>query len=322
VLAVLQRQQPHLRSPAEHAALAQGQATWKAYYGWQLAQKLRTTPATAAELRLLASLSPSLFLRTLLPINTFMLKKLLKKYVPNAGFRLLHQAGVYNGYRPAIGRVLLGDFKRKAPFSKDFGYDRGGPVDRYYIEKFLQEHATAIRGRVLEIGDNEYTLRFGQGVTQSDILHVSAGNPQATFVADLSDAPHIPDNLFDCLILTQTLQMIYDYKQALATCHRILKPGGVLLITVPGITPIDAGEWKKTWYWSFTDSALQRLLPETFPGSTPEIESFGNVFIASAFLYGMGVSEVTPGQLDTYDPQYQVINAAKVVKAPLDARPA
>jgi hypothetical protein len=36
----------------------------------------------------------------------------------------------------------------------------------------------------------------------------------------------------------------------------------------------------------------------------------------------MGVSEVSPSQLDNYDPQYQVINAAKAVKAPLDARPA
>jgi SAM-dependent methyltransferase len=322
VLAVLERQQPYLRDPAEHAALGRGQAVWKDYYGWALYQKLKTTPGTAAELTLLASLQPKLFFRYLLPSNAVMLKKLLKKCTPNAGLRLLHRAGIYKGYQPAIGRVLLGDFKRTVPFSNDFGYDRGGPVDRYYIEQFLQSHAAAIRGRVLEIGDNEYTLRFGQGVTQSDILHVSADNPQATFVGDLSDAPHIPDNLFDCLILTQTLQMIYDYKQALATCHRILKPGGALLITVPGISPLDAGEWRTTWYWSFTDNALRRLLADTFPASPLEFQSYGNVFIASAFLYGMGVSEVTSSQLDSYDPQYQVINAAKAVKAPLDARPA
>nr|GFC49652.1 hypothetical protein [Tanacetum cinerariifolium] len=150
----------------------------------------------------------------------------------------------------------------------------------------------------------------------SDILHVNADNPQATFVGDLSDAPHIPDNLFDCLVLTQTLHVIYDYQRALATCHRILKPGGTLLLTVPGITPIDAGEWKSTWYWSFTDRAVQRMLIEAFPGAKLEIQSYGNVFIASAFLYGMGVVEVSPRQLDSYDPQYQVINAAKVVKAP------
>jgi glycosyltransferase involved in cell wall biosynthesis/SAM-dependent methyltransferase len=322
VLAVLERQQPYLRSPAEHAALEHGQAIWKDYYGWALYQKLQTTPGTAAELTLLASLKPTLFLRSLLPSNAVMLKKLLKKCTPNAGLRLLHRAGIYKGYQPAIGRVLLGDFERTVPFSKDFGYDRGGPVDRYYIEQFLQGHAAAIRGRVLEIGDNEYTLRFGQGVTQSDILHINSDNKQATFIGDLSNAPHISDNLFDCLILTQTLQMIYDYKEALATCHRILKPGGALLITVPGISPLDAGEWRTTWYWSFTDNALRRLLAETFPAAPLEFQSYGNVFIASAFLYGMGVSEVSPSQLDNYDPQYQVINAAKAVKAPLDARPA
>ncbi|MFD1872999.1 glycosyltransferase [Hymenobacter bucti] len=322
VLAVLQRQAPHLRSPAEHAALARGQAIWRAYYGGELYRKLQTTPGTAAELRLLATLYPKLFLRTILPSNATMLKQLLKKCIPNAGLRLLHQTGIYGGYQPAIGQVALGDFGRLTPFSANFGYSRGGPVDRYYIEQFLQREAPAIRGRVLEIGDNAYTLQFGQGVTQSDVLHIDADSPGATFIGDLSDAPHIPDNLFDCIVLTQTLHLIYEYKQALATCHRLLKPGGTLLLTVPGITPIDAGAWGDTWYWSFTDKALRRLLADTFPSQTLEIGSHGNVFVASAFLYGMGVAEVTPSQLDVYDPQYQVINTVKAVKAPLDARPA
>ncbi len=79
---------------------------------------------------------------------------------------------------------------------------------------------------MLEIGDNEYTLKFGKSsVTKSEILHVKEKNPNATIIGDISYAPQISDNSFDCIVLTQTLHLIYDFKQALATCYRILKPG-------------------------------------------------------------------------------------------------
>ncbi|TDN39604.1 glycosyltransferase [Hymenobacter sp. UV11] len=317
VLTALSSQQPHLRTPREKQAYVQGRAIWKHYYGQKLYDHLSVNEraATKAELLMLLEVKPFLLTRYLSDLTAAKLKKLLKRYIPNAGLKLLHKAGMYKNFLPAVGRVATGDFARLAPFSTEFGYDRGGPVDRYYIENFLRGAAAAIRGRVLEIGDNEYTLQFGQAVTQSDILHVDVSNPYATFIGDLSHAPHLPDNGFDCIVLTQTLHLIYEYRKALVTCHRILKPGGTLLLTVPGITPIDHGEWKKTWYWSFTDSALHRLLAETFPVETTEIQSFGNVFIASAFLYGLGRSEVTKEQLDHYDPQFQIINAVKAVKA-------
>jgi glycosyltransferase involved in cell wall biosynthesis len=318
VLAVQARQQHLLRTEAEKQAFVRGQLVWKEYYSGEIYNKIiaGAKPATSAELTTLLSFKPRLALRYFLRHQTPMIKKTIKKITLNAGLRLLHKAGIYNKYMPAVGQVDMGDFARTTPFSTEFGYDRGGPVDRYYIEKFLGQEAAAIKGRVLEIGDNEYTLHFGKTqVAQSDILHVDASNQKATFIGDLSDAPHVPDNTFDCVVLTQTLHLIYEYKQALATCHRILKPGGVLLLTVPGITPIDHGEWRKTWYWSFTDSALHRLMAETFPSDSLAITSYGNVFIASAFLYGLGLPEVTSAQLDVYDPQFQVINAVKAVKA-------
>ncbi len=59
---------------------------------------------------------------------------------------------------PAVGKVDLGRVK---PLSQDWGFDRGKPIDRYYIERFLAGHSDDVRGRVLEIGSNDYTLRFG-----------------------------------------------------------------------------------------------------------------------------------------------------------------
>ena len=140
------------------------------------------------------------------------------------------------------------------------------PIDRHYIENFLARHKPDIRGRVLEIGDNGYTRRFGADqVIKSDVLHVSEGNPEATIIADLTSAPQIPSDSFDCIILTQTLQLIYDTRAALRTCYRILKPGGILLATFPGISQIDSGEWGNSWYWAFTALSARWLFEEIFP---------------------------------------------------------
>jgi len=244
-----------------------------------------------------------------------MLKPFIKRLLPEFGKKWLYKAGVYRSYKPATGKVKAGDMDRVHPFSTEFGFDRGGPVDRYYIENFLLKEAGHIKGRCLEIGDNEYSLLYGKDkIVQSDILHVNASNKKATFIGDLSDAPQIDDNLFDCIVLTQTLHLIYDFKAALITCHRILKPGGTLLLTSPGITPIDHGSWKSTWYWSFTEAAILKLATETFPEGDIQTCSFGNVFTATAFLYGMGITEVSAEKLTYHDPHFQVIITLKATK--------
>jgi SAM-dependent methyltransferase len=214
-----------------------------------------------------------------------------------------------------VGKVKPGDFERLTPFSFDFGFDRGGAIDRYYVEYFLNENKSAIKGRVLEIGDNDYTLRFGaNAVLQSDILHIDEKHSKATFIGDLSDAPHVPSNSFDCIILTQTLHFIYDFRAALQTCYRILKPGGCLLLTAPGISHLDRGEWKEYWLYAFTDKSMKRLMHDVFHSESAEIRTYGNVYVAAAFLYGMGLPEFNKKYLSYNDPSYQVIISVKVIK--------
>jgi len=213
-----------------------------------------------------------------------------------------------------LGSVRFGDL-RLSPFSRCWGLDRGTPVDRYYIERFLAENAADIQGRVLEIGDNAYTLRFGGArVRQSDILHVDASNPHATFVGDLTRLDVLPESVFDCIVLTQTLHLVFDMRAAIATLHRALKPGGVLLLTTPGISQLDPGEWGPTWYWSLTGPATRRLLEERFSPDVLALETHGNVFAATAFLYGIAVEELNKGDLDVDDALYPLTVAARAVK--------
>ena len=124
--------------------------------------------------------------------------------------------------------IDFGSLRRVVPISRHFGFDRGTPIDRYYIEKFLEKNAEDIRGRTLEIGDDSYTQQFGDDqTTKRDVLHVHADNASATFVGDLTNADHIPSDTFDCFVLTQTIHLIVDVASALRTVHRLLKPGGV-----------------------------------------------------------------------------------------------
>jgi SAM-dependent methyltransferase len=211
--------------------------------------------------------------------------------------------------------VDLGDLRRTTPIDENWGFERGTPIDRVYVERFVGGHAGDIRGRVLEIAAPDYTNRFGTCVERVDILMAKEGNPEATIVGDLADAPQIPSDTFDCAIVTQTLQFVYDVRAALATLHRILAPGGVLLATVPGITkispPEDAeyGEW-----WHYTGRSARRLAEEAFGEGSVEVESYGNVLAAAGFLYGLAASDLKPDELDASDRLYEVIVGLRAVK--------
>jgi SAM-dependent methyltransferase len=217
---------------------------------------------------------------------------------------------------PPVGFVRFGSLRRLQPISRVFGLDRGVCIDRYYIENFLAQHAEDIRGHVLEIGEDTYTRRFGgDRVARSDVLHVQEGNPKATVVADLTCADSIPSDAFDCIIFTQTLQFIYDVRAAIRHLHRILKPGGVLLATFPGISQIsryDMDRWGD--YWRFTTLSARRLFEEVFPPGKVTVRAYGNVLAAVAFLHGLAAEELRREELDYHDPDYELIITLRALK--------
>jgi SAM-dependent methyltransferase len=197
--------------------------------------------------------------------------------------------------------------------SRSYGFDRGTPVDRFYIERFLAGHSNDIQGTVLEVVGSDYSRRFGGNrIATQHVIDLRPGNNKATIVGDLTDPAVLPDATFDCIILTQTLHLIYDLRAAVRQVHRSLRPGGVLLVTVPGITPVRSGEDHR-WYWSLTDDALRRLIGESFPPERLSVSVFGNLFAATAFLHGAAVEEIPAGKLEPYDPAYPVTVAARAV---------
>ncbi len=205
------------------------------------------------------------------------------------------------------------------PVSRQFGLDRGTPVDRWYIERFLQDQASSIRGDVLEIGDNTYTQQYGSNVSRSDVLNVEP-SASATLTGNLATGENIPQFAYDCIIMTQTIQMIYDLKSALKNAVAALKPGGTLLLTASGISQIsryDMDRWGE--YWRFTDKSLHMLLEEILPGASLTVTPYGNLAAARAFLEGRAAEELEPAILDYCDPDYQLVLTARLTKTPVDA---
>ncbi len=210
---------------------------------------------------------------------------------------------------------LLYGMRGTAPINPAFGSAEGTPVDRYYIEHFLDAERALITGTVLEIGDRSYTQRFGNDVTRSDILSAAA-DEGVTYVGDLVSCPEIPSDTYDCIVLTQTLHYLRDMGAGVAELDRILKPGGSVLCTVPGISQVsrfDMDRWGDRW--RLTSLSADELFSAAFPTDGIKIVTYGNALAAVCFLQGVPAERISAVKLDRCELDYQLIVAIRATKA-------
>jgi len=299
VFAVLEAQRPFVRGAERQRAFRSGRIRWRQWYATRVFNRVRERMRRGQRV---SALLDALRYSVLNP------KAMLLWFLPAIGRRTARR---WRRWRDR--KIDFGSFRRLTPISDDFGADRGTPVDRYYIEAFLKQNAGDIRGSVLEIGDDHYTKTYGSGVTRSDVLNVHP-SPTATFVADLASGEAIPSERFDCLIVTQTLQYVLDVEKAIATLSRILKDGGVVLATVPGITQISRDDWADLWCWSFTPLSARKLFERHFAARDVTVEAHGNVLASISFLEGVPAGALTAAELDVHDAQYPMLITIRAVK--------
>jgi SAM-dependent methyltransferase len=204
----------------------------------------------------------------------------------------------------------LGAFSRTKPLSEQYGWDRGTLIDRFFIESFLAEHRDDIRGVVVEIADRNYTIRFGRNVDRSEVLDIRPTNQNATIVADLCNADRVATGSFDCVILTQTLQFIFDLGAAVSEVHRILRPGGVVLATFPGIQRVGRSHLDSD-YWRLTVASARALFAEVFGEEQVRVSAYGNLATSLAFLRGMALEEVPRRIRQSHDPFFATTLAVR-----------
>jgi hypothetical protein len=217
---------------------------------------------------------------------------------------------------PRVGHVKFGDLRRTTPVSSVFGYDRGLPIDRYYVERFLTGHAGDVRGVALEFRDDAYLRRFGgDALISVDILNLERDHPGTTIAADLAHADQLPEDRFDCIVCTGVVQLIYDLPMAVQNLHRMLTVGGVLLATLPGITRVardSTGAWED--HWRLTSVAARKVFTGIFGPQSVEVESYGNPLAAVASLMGLAAQDLKPSELEARDSDFEVVVGVRAVK--------
>ncbi len=227
----------------------------------------------------------------------------------------------FRRYARAVARrlrsrfILFGTLRHTEPVNLAFGMDRGTPVDRNYLDRFLAERSTVITGRAMEVGGSDYLERFGHDLTSIDVLHVAEGSAGATIVADLTSCPQIPDDSFDCIVLTQTLHYVFDMRAAVAEIYRILAPGGTVLCTVPGLSQIsryDMDLWGDRW--RLTSLSARELFTTAFPEDQVKVETFGNALAGLCFIEGIPAERLSIKELAVNDPDYQILVAVEARK--------
>jgi SAM-dependent methyltransferase len=211
------------------------------------------------------------------------------------------------GARRLVLRWRFGDLTRVDPLSSWGSGRAGGPVDRWYIERFLLAHAALVEGHVLEVKADTYASRLGASTV--DVLDIDPHNRSATITGDLCRKGTLPSGAFDCAIVTQTLQMVDDPSASVENLLGALRPGGVLLITVPSLSRII----DRSDRWRWTPHGLRDML-ETAVGDrgSVEVSGLGNGLASRAFLFGLGAAEVDPRGLEVQDPLYPIVAAAAV----------
>jgi len=198
-----------------------------------------------------------------------------------------------------------GNLRRVRPFSERFGFERGTPVDRYYLHRFLEQHRAAITGRVLEIQASGYTEKYGHDLLAADSVDIVSGNPNLTYLCDLAKSQDvIPDDSYDCFLLPNTLCALRDVEGCLRNALRVLRPGGVILATTVGLVPLmgDAPD-----YWHASAAGWLEIANRVWPGCEIRIEQHGNCLTAVAAMLGLAHEELDTDELDDSDPRYPVM---------------
>ncbi|HEY8966645.1 MAG TPA: methyltransferase domain-containing protein [Candidatus Methylacidiphilales bacterium] len=202
-----------------------------------------------------------------------------------------------------------------SPLDGFWAWSRGTPVHRWYLDRYVEEHRDDIAGHVLEFSEDRYaSLHGGARVAKLDILDLEATNKAATLVADLTKPNAIPSETFDCVICTHVLHVVGDYPAMLAEFHRILKPGGVLLIAVPLVSMVAPRSMGWSEFWRFTPAGLGLALAKSFGEANVSARGYGNSLSSAAEIRGLAAEDLTDRELSVDDPRFPVEVCARAIK--------
>ena len=197
-----------------------------------------------------------------------------------------------------------GNLRNTHPFSDYFGFDRGTPVDRYYVHRFYHENRASVSGDVLEIQGTGYTRRYGHNLRRAESLDIDpAVHP--TFLCDLARADTVVDaDSYDCFLLPNSFQHMRNLEPAMRQALRIVRPGGTILATVPALVPLIADGPQ---YWMMSAEGWRQMAARAWSEADIEVCAYGNCLAATAAMLGLAMEELSEAELEHQDDRYPVM---------------
>lgn len=127
-------------------------------------------------------------------------------------------------------------------------------ITRTRLRAFLEKYKTD--KKTLDIGCG--TALYGTLFPNRTTLDIAPRKDiPVDIVADAHDLSQIPDATYDVVLFTEVLEHLHTPHKAIAEIHRIMKPGGMLLLSTRFIFPLHdvPGD-----YYRYTKYGLQHLL--------------------------------------------------------------
>lgn len=130
-------------------------------------------------------------------------------------------------------------------------YFIGRKLTRHKLANFLQRYQTD--GYTLDIGCGE---QFYKNLFPNSICVDIDKDKNPDIVADIHQMDIFEDNTFDCILCSEVLEHCYAPWKAANEMYRVLKPGGILLLSTRFVYPLHDTPHD---YYRFTRYGLEIL---------------------------------------------------------------
>lgn len=124
---------------------------------------------------------------------------------------------------------------------------------RRSLERFIAEHASDEPALVVHSADIDRSRHFPNGFTITARPHLPADvhtNPSYDALADVADAS------YDLVVCTALLEHVAEPQRLVAHLHRILRPGGRLIVTGSAVFPFHGAPHN---YFHYTPHGFRHL---------------------------------------------------------------
>jgi hypothetical protein len=206
---------------------------------------------------------------------------------------------MHGGVSPRRGCVELGDFGRRSPALES----DGASVYDALAHQFLRAISTTLTGPGLVLGV-EREPRW------TDVLPATVDVRIGRATGDLGR--EFRETTVDWVLLDRCLQQLPKPAVGLEEIVARLKPGALVVSLFTGIARPELDDLRPLW--SVASYAARRLHEARGELEHVEVEQYGNVALALAWLYRLPADSLTDEELTTVDPSYPVLVAVTARK--------